>query len=166
MKQRIRFIILHKGLVIFAIITVILLGTLSRGACYEVAEKNTSERINTITLPRENEQRIYPRFENSKLKKPVVLEKINPNVLGLINVSRGGLAVKTNNSLKVGDIIAVHLLYNDISILTEAKIVFTTDGIAGAEFIEICDETFNQLLYLSVKLEADNGMLVTKLSES
>lgn len=158
--------ILRNGLVIFTITTALLLGTLTKETCYASEENNKHhETIDTITASRENEQRTYPRFENSKLKKPVVMERINSNVLGLINVSRGGIAVKTDNSLHTGDIIAVHLLYNDISILTEAKVVFTANGVAGAEFVNIDKNTFNQLLYLSVKLEADNGMLVTKLSE-
>lgn len=132
---------------------------------YASEQTNKTDAINTVTSAKENEQRLYPRYENKNLKKPVVMERDNYGAVGLINVSRGGIAIKHNNTLKPDDIIPVHLLYEDISIHTNARIVFSKNGIAGAEFIINEDsDIFNKLLYLSVRIENDNGLLVTKLS--
>ena len=103
------------------------------------------------------------RFNVSDSNRPVMLERSN-NIDGLIDVSRGGIAVKHDNSLKVGDVVPVHLTYGDLDIHANVKIVSTSETRAGAEFVNIDKSLANQLLYLNIMLEADNNMLKTKLS--
>ena len=104
------------------------------------------------------------RFNVSQTTKPVTMERSNDGVTHLIDVSRGGIAVKHNNTLKVGDIVPVHLTYGDLDIHANVKIVSTSETRAGAEFVNIDKSLANQLLYLNIILEADNNMLKTKLS--
>lgn len=166
MSQRKMCLILKNYSNIFLIGLTMLTGLYFTPVGYASETIDKTEAINTITSAKESEQRFYPRYEIKRLKKPVVLEHDNSGILGLINISRGGIAIRHNNSLQLDDIIHIHLLYEDISIHTNARIVFSRNGIAGAEFIiDEGTDTFNELLYLNVKVEADNGLLVTKLSE-
>lgn len=112
----------------------------------------------------ENEKRTYPRYEIKNLKKPVVCEKTNNNILGLINISRGGVSLKTNGAVQMGDILPINIVYEDISIPVNVKIIYVSENIAGAEFVNLNTAGSNQLLYLSIRLDADNGKLITKLS--
>ena len=96
------------------------------------------------------------RFNVSDNKNPVAMEKTNNGVDGLIDVSRGGIAVRHNNSLKAGDVIPVHLSYGDLDIQTQVKVVSATSTRAGAEFINLDKATANKLLYLNILLEDNN----------
>ena len=97
------------------------------------------------------------RFNVANSKKPVMLER-NNNINGLIDVSRGGIAVKHNNNLKVGDVIPVHLTYGDLDIQANVKVVSATTSRAGAEFVNIDQATANKLLYLNILLEDANNI--------
>lgn len=117
-----------------------------------------------IVGQQENEKRSYVRYEIKDLKKPVVIDRTGTNIQRLLNISRGGVAIQTNAPMNIGQIVPIKLVYEDIAINTEAQIVFIQDNIAGAQFINEDKQTANNLLYLSIKLDADNGHLVTKLS--
>lgn len=120
--------------------------------------------IDKIVGQQENEKRNYIRYEVKDLKNPVVLDRTGTDIQRLINISRGGVAVKTSTPLAIGQIVPIKLVYEDIAINTEAQVVFTQGNLAGAEFINSDKQTENNLLYLSIRLDADNGNLVTKLS--
>lgn len=120
--------------------------------------------IEMIVGHQENEKRTYIRYEINALKKPVVIDRTGTDIQKLLNISRGGVAIKTMTPMSVGQIVPIKLVYEDIAIDTEAQIVFTQGNIAGAKFINEDKQTINNLLYLSIKLDADNGHLVTKLS--
>ena len=105
------------------------------------------------------DKRQYMRFKVSDNTNPVLLEKQNNGVDSLLDVSRGGIAVRHNNSLKVGDVVPVHLAYGDLDINANVKIVSATSSRAGAEFVNIDKALANQLLYLSILLESNNNML-------
>ena len=116
------------------------------------------------TRQQENEKRNYIRYEIKDLKKSVVIDKTGTDIQSLINISRGGVAIKTKTPTSIGQIIPIKLVYEDIAIDTVAQVVFTQGNIAGAQFINRDKQTENNLLYLSIRLDADNGHLVTKLS--
>lgn len=120
--------------------------------------------VDVIIGQQENEKRNYIRYEIKDLKKPVVIDKTGTDIQSLINISRGGVAIKTMYPLAIGQIVPIKLVYEDIVINTEAKIVFVQGSIAGAEFTNNDEQTINNLLYLSIRLDNDNGNLVTKLS--
>ena len=97
------------------------------------------------------------RFNVADSKRPVTLER-STNIDSLIDVSRGGIAVKHNNSLKVGDVIPVHLTYGDLDIQANVKVVSASTSRAGAEFVNIDQATANKLLYLNIMLEDANNI--------
>ena len=108
------------------------------------------------------DKRQHPRFNLQEMNTPVTLEQ-NSRIDKLLNISRGGIGFEHSNNVKTGDIIPVELTYKDIELIAEAKVVFSTDTQAGAEFINLDKPTANQILYLSIMLEADNDMLITRL---
>ena len=98
------------------------------------------------------DKRQYMRFDIEGNPNPVVFES-DPTVNGILNISRGGVQLTHNNTLKVGDIVPVHIKYGDIDINTEVKIVSATDVTAGGEFVDLDLATANQLLYLSLLMD-------------
>ena len=104
------------------------------------------------------------RFNVKEITKPISMERTNNGVSQLIDISRGGIAVKHNNDLKVGDILPVHIQYKDLNINANVKVVSATSNRAGAEFTNLDKSVANQLLYLKIMLEADNEMLATKFT--
>ncbi len=98
------------------------------------------------------DKRQYMRFNIADNPNPVLMERSN-NVSQLLDVSRGGIAVRHNGTLKVGDVIPVHLTYGDLDIQAQAKVVSATTSRAGAEFVNIDKALANQLLYLNMLLE-------------
>ena len=101
------------------------------------------------------------RFNVSDSNRPVMLERSN-NIDGLIDVSRGGIAVKHDNSLKVGDVVPVHLTYGDLDIHANVKVVTATSSRAGAMFVNLDQATANKLLYLNILLEDTNNISFNK----
>ncbi len=95
------------------------------------------------------------RFDITTNQNPVVFES-SPEVGGLLNISRGGVQLTHNKSLKVGDIIPVHIQYGDVEVNANVKIVSASDVTAGAEFVDLDQATANKLLYLSL-LKDDGG---------
>ena len=98
------------------------------------------------------DKRQYMRFNVADTKNPVALEK-SSKIDGLLDVSRGGIAVSHHNDLKVGDVVPVHLTYGDLDIKTNVKIVTATTSRAGAMFVDLDKATANKLLYLNILLE-------------
>ena len=92
------------------------------------------------------------------------MEQTNNGISKLIDISRGGIAFKHNNSIKTGDIIPVHIKYGTLDIQADVKVVSANSTRAGAEFINLDKTIANQLLYLNIMLESDNHLLKTKLS--
>ena len=98
------------------------------------------------------DKRQYIRFDIKGNNIPVMLEKTD-KINGLLDISRGGIAVSHENSLQVGDIIPVHLKYGDLDINANVKVVTATTNRAGAVFVNLDKATANKLLYLSIILE-------------
>ena len=86
------------------------------------------------------------------------LKKQTNEYNGLIDVSRGGVALSHDNTLKTGDVVPVHLVYGDLEINADAKVVTSTDSRAGAQFINLNQSTANKLLYLNILLEDNNNI--------
>ena len=101
------------------------------------------------------DKRQFVRYNVSTNKNPISLEK-GSGIDSLIDVSRGGVAVKHDNNLKVGDVIPVHMKYGGLDIKTNAKVVSATSSRAGAQFVNLDQATANQLLYLNMVLDEVN----------
>ena len=89
------------------------------------------------------------RFSTNDNENVISLES-SDNVIAVTDISRGGVSLKHNKKLKVGDIVPVHIKYGDLEINADAKIVSATDVKAGAQFIDLDKATANKLLYLSL----------------
>ena len=98
------------------------------------------------------------RFNISTNEIPVAFEQ-KAGASSLIDISRGGIAIAHEGNLKVGDVIPVHIVYGDLDINADAKIVSTTATRAGAEFVNIDKSLANQLLYLNILLEGKYNKL-------
>ncbi len=98
------------------------------------------------------DKRQYMRFNINNAGVPVAFEGTD-KISSLVDISRGGIAVRHNSSLKVGDVIPVHISYGDIDINTNVKVVMATDNRAGAEFVDLDTATANRILYLNLLLE-------------
>ena len=104
------------------------------------------------------DKRQYMRFNISTNEIPVAFEQ-KAGASSLIDISRGGIAIAHEGNLKVGDVIPVHIVYGDLDINADAKIVSTTATRAGAEFVNIDKSLANQLLYLNILLEGKYNKL-------
>ena len=104
------------------------------------------------------DKRQYMRFNIDANHIPVAFEQGNGEST-LIDISRGGIALVNEGNLKVGDVIPVHIVYGDLDINADAKIVSVTSTRAGAEFINIDKSLANQLLYLNILLEGKYNKL-------
>ena len=102
------------------------------------------------------DKRQYMRFDIDGNPNPVVFES-EPTVDGILNISRGGVQLSHNKTLKVGDVVPVHIKYGDIDIKTEVKIVSASDVTAGGEFVNLDLATANQLLYLSLLMDGKSN---------
>jgi len=100
------------------------------------------------------DKRQYMRFSLDRTNVPVSFTSTD-KVANVLDISRGGIAIKHNNTLKVGDVVPVHLSYGDVDIDTNVKIVTASDVRAGAEFIDLDSTTANRILYLNLLLEED-----------
>lgn len=155
----------HSQRLLIALLALLLIGN-SYSLATELAPvgEHQCHSVDVIIGQQENEKRNYIRYGIKDLKKPVVIDRTGTDIQSLINISRGGVAIKTKTPTSIGQIIPIKLVYEDIAINTEAQIVFSDGDIAGAKFVNIDKQTENNLLYLSIRLDADNGHLVTKLS--
>lgn len=109
-------------------------------------KKEISDNISVI------DKRQYMRFDIDGNPNPVVFES-EPTVDGILNISRGGVLLSHNKTLKVGDVVPVHIKYGDVEINTNVKIVSASDVTAGGEFMDLDLATANKLLYLSLLMD-------------
>ena len=92
------------------------------------------------------------RYQVADTHNPVSIERTN-GVEGLLDVSRGGISVRHNDNLKVGDVIPVNIEYGGLNIKADVKVVSATASRAGAMFVNLDQATANQLLYLNMILD-------------
>ena len=103
------------------------------------------------------DKRQYMRFDADTAPTPIELHD-NAQVSDLIDISRGGIAVKHTNNLKVGDVVPVEISCGDLNINADVKVVTASQNRAGAEFINLDRATANKLLYVNILLEEANGV--------
>ncbi len=103
------------------------------------------------------DKRQYVRYNVNNTPLPVSMERVD-NVDSLIDVSRGGVALKHNNTLKSGDIVPIHIKYGNLDIRANAEVVTTTQSRAGARFVNLDQATANQLLYLNMLLDSNQNI--------
>ncbi len=112
--------------------------------------------------PNKLDLRKHFRFETGEIAHPIKIE-VNNTKITLANLSREGIGLTHNNTIKTNDIIPIKIRYKDIEINTQAQIVFATDTKAGGKLLPQDEKERNELLYLSVLLEYDNNMITRRI---
>ena len=112
---------------------------------------------------------IYDREEDNnflELKRESIRYGVNGDSLSLgaasehiqniLDISKTGLAVKTDGSLKINDEVKVSFAYKGIEVEATAKVmrVDQSTNIAGLRFTDVDNLTANKILYLSMLNEA------------
>ena len=92
------------------------------------------------------------RFSTANSSTPISIAD-NSQIEGILDISKGGMAVSHHNSLKVGEIIPVKISYGNLNIDTNVKVVTATDRRAGTEFVDLDQATQNKILYMNLMLE-------------
>ena len=106
------------------------------------------------------DKRQYMRFDANNSSNPVDLVRTSNNAVeSVLDISRGGIAIKHNNGVKVGDVIPVEIECGNLSLMTDVKVVTASDRRAGAEFVNLDESTANKILYINMLLEATSGSL-------
>ena len=103
------------------------------------------------------DKRQFIRFDIEGNPNPIVFESA-PEVGGILNISRGGVLLSHDKTLKVGDVVPVHLKYGDVEINADVKIVSANDRTAGGEFVDLDLATANKLLYLSLLMDGNGDI--------
>ena len=116
-------------------------------------QRVVSDRVDSI------DKRQYMRFGGEETQDLITFESTD-DVISISDISRGGVSLRHNKKLKVGDIVPVHLTYGDLEINANVKIVSASDVKAGGQFIDLDQATANKLLYLSL-LEKDQPIAQT-----
>ena len=114
-------------------------------------QRVASPAISTI------DKRQYMRFDSATSANTIEL-KDNAQISGLIDISRGGVAVRHSNNLKVGDVVPVQISCGDMEINADVKVLTANNSRAGAEFINLDRATANKLLYMNIMLEEAAGV--------
>ena len=116
-------------------------------------QRVVSDRVDSI------DKRQFMRFDADQNQNLITFESTD-DVVAISDISRGGVSLKHNKKLKVGDIVPVHLKYGDLEINANVKIVSASDVKAGGKFIDLDQATANKLLYLSL-IEKDQPIVQT-----
>ena len=95
------------------------------------------------------DKRQYIRFNANDMANHLEFSSTSA-VESIANISRGGVALRHNKSLKVGDVVPVHIKYGNIEVNADVKIVSASDVQAGGQFLNLDQATANKLLYLSM----------------
>ena len=84
------------------------------------------------------------------------LNSASNHIQGIVDISKTGLAVKTDGSLKINDEVKVNFAYKGIEVEATAKVmrVNQANNIAGLKFTDLDALTANKILYLSMLIEA------------
>lgn len=84
-----------------------------------------------------------------------------PRIISVKDISRGGLLVVHDGSLKLNEKLSVNLTYNDISANVEAEVVrLGSNNQAGLKFINLDKATANKILHMNMSLQANKEIKV------
>ena len=93
----------------------------------------------------------YVNISNKKKKK-----EENKRIISIENISRGGLAVVHDGSLKKGERFVIDLDYHNIKASPEVEVVRVSNDRAGLKFINMDNATANKILYINLFAAQDN----------
>lgn len=84
-----------------------------------------------------------------------------PRIISVKDISRGGLLVVHDGSLKMKEKFSINLTYNDISTNVEVEVVrLGANSQAGLKFINMDKATANKILHMNMSLQASKDVKV------
>ena len=101
----------------------------------------------------------YVNISDKKKKK----EK-TPRIIAIENISRGGLAVVHDGSLRKGERFVIDIDYHNIKASPEVEVVRVVNDKAGLKFINLDKATANKILYMNMFM-ADNEETSPQMSQ-
>ena len=114
----------------------------------------------------DSDRRDFIRFVSNHEKGIVKVSNIIPDsdskVLAVHDISRGGLLVTHDGSLKLNEKFLINLKYYEIDVDVEVKVVRLHSDKAGLEFVNMDEATANKILYLNMSVDADSDINVKK----
>ena len=110
------------------------------------------EDINKDTYKPTKRQNI--RFSLGKDDKEVQIA--NRRIISIIDISKGGLAVEHDGSLKKGEEFVINLTYHDVTASPEVRVVRVNGNKAGLQFINLDNATANKILYINLSAAKEN----------
>ncbi len=82
-------------------------------------------------------------------------------IISVKDISRGGLLVLHDGSLKLNEKLSINLSYNDISTNVDVEVVrLNANSQAGLKFINMDKATANKILHMNMSLQANKGAKV------
>ncbi len=110
------------------------------------------EDINKDTYKPTKRQNI--RFSLGKDDKEVQIS--NRRIISIIDISKGGLAVEHDGSLKKGEEFVINLSYHNVTASPEVRVVRVSGNKAGLQFINLDNATANKILYINLSASQEN----------
>lgn len=120
----------------------------------EYKQRVVSENIPTI------DKRQYMRFSTDD--NPTITFTPSDKISSLVDISRGGVAVRHDGDLKVGDIVPVNIRVADMDINADVKVISASSTRAGAEFVNLDETTADRLLYMNMLFQGNPNSLSMK----
>ena len=96
------------------------------------------------------------------MKVSNIIPDSDSKVLAVHDISRGGLLVTHDGSLKLNEKFLINLKYYEIDVDVEVKVVRLHSDKAGLEFVNMDEATANKILYLNMSVDADSDINVKK----
>ena len=84
-----------------------------------------------------------------------------PRIIAIVDISRGGISVTHDGSLKVGERMVVSLSCHGMDVSPEVEVVRVTGNNAGMKFINLDKSTANKILYMNMFMAEKNDNLQT-----
>jgi hypothetical protein len=114
-----------------------------------------------ISAPMVRERRAYPR---AALRTPTLVDSGSSwQKCESVNVSAGGMAVRTERTIKVGAIVEVYFeLPFSVAIETQARVVRSADGIVAVQFVDL---DHNSLVALRAYCRVSTQMRAVRVGE-
>lgn len=106
-------------------------------------------------------KREYIRFnvlEDSGVHLDKKKKQKTPRIIAIVDISRGGIAVTHDGSLKVGEKMVVSLSCHGIDISPEVEVVRVSGNNAGMKFINLDKSTANKILYMNMFMADDKTL--------
>ena len=154
--------IFRKTLLSFILCSLVTFANIYTISIANITENNSQNNTNY----KQEERRKHHRFDCKSIKYPINIKTTDKRISDVIDLSRGGISFFINNTtIETGEIIPVEIQYKDVEIKTTMRVLSSDDKRARGVFIPQDKDTLNGLLFLSIALEFDNGLLKTKLSE-